>query len=1243
MNTLVQKRMLAPLFCLCLLAQTMAADTQMRITVPRTTHPPVLDGKLSAGEWDDAAAVTGIINQFDGVAHPRQATFWLKYDDTTLYVAQRSSLLPSEKNAPPVTLPWHFYWGNMAYDRLNVAEAMPPLYFKDNQNTVTIALAPNRLNSGDTPSWYRFMANISSTNLNRRELCEQIRGIKFNAISSSVDSLDVRKIPNTTVAANSFNADGTVWESEYAIPLDGMNVTHAPVDEEWGLLLARDYPQQDQNAIVKSESYRFDFVARNWRNLAPMSAYHIASNYARIRLTEHDPVVQVLDMGDLLDGRVKPSLALLNNAALPTTVTVKVTVDAKTHAKTIALAAGERKVWTSEEIAVTDTALHTLDLSVTNATGTVLYRQSLPFRAGYGRDRTAYVPDMWMSGEPKICGGMVCALGEYNPIRNMLWMKVKVAGRPGEEHRTGAEVSVRRQGEDKPFVTYPMSSPVKGAGDYELKTSLPELKPGVYEITACLYGDNDKSRDAGAAMMNAANLNPTPGPGRKLLARSRSLFIRYDHAKDLPWIGNKIGVTDQVLPPWTPIETKNSDQGLDLSCWGRTYSVDGSGLLTQVRNLDENILSGPVQLEIMCDGRPITLKPADRPTNVQTAKNEAQFDGSLSGEDWKVTAHGQLDYDGYLQYRLRLEPMGVQKVERIRLIVPLTESEGRYLHAAGSAQGNMRAMRTTMALKKDNGQLWNSGEQAGGPTANGFGLLVGNFKPYVWVGGAKRGIAFMADSDEGWVPDDTKTVSAIEVVRTKNSVNLVLNLVARPFTFDHAREITFSLQGTPLKPLPDNFRAERLRISPTSAFVAYNPDGWAWNGCQLQLNNEIYLGGQSSALYPLDWERNKAWNTTLAAKQWSWISHVVPMQYQALDAVFHTPEIDDPRVPGLQGANCYGYLLPEITANRDIYDGAMQQTEVEYRAWRYQQWIREARVPGWYFDNSFSGFGANPDAGMGYVIDLPDRPALHGQLQPGYSWRGMREILKRLRAITLAEGIDPIICLHATDTYVMGAYSVADSLLDGENEPRVGTDGVWFSEKWSPEYMQTLNDGLKWGLGTYMLDMFVPLEPMHLSAHTRATFRDHLGYLQLHDNGASTYAIYMDWRGIDVNRKADFLPYWDDQVAAALTTEAANVFASAWRQDNQLMVIVFNRNDTSQNHVTIAVDPAALGITGGNGFVVSDLQTKKADVDEAAWLVELNNPGVAALSSQNDGRLLHITLDIRQHDYRLLRIEIAKP
>src|SRR5581483_4660892 len=124
-------------------------------------------------------------------------------------------------------------------------------------------------------------------------------------------------------------------------------------------------------------------------------------------------------------------------------------------------------------------------------------------------------------------------------------------------------------------VTYPMSGGVKDVGDYELHTTLPELTPGVYEITASLLRKD-----------------------KKLLARSRDLFIRYDHAKDLPWIGNKIGLEDKVAQPWTPIVTKESESNLSLACWGRTYEINGSGFPTQINTVGQNILTAPIRIEM---------------------------------------------------------------------------------------------------------------------------------------------------------------------------------------------------------------------------------------------------------------------------------------------------------------------------------------------------------------------------------------------------------------------------------------------------------------------------------------------------------------------------------------------------------------------------------------------------------------------------------------------------------------------
>ena len=64
----------------------------------------------------------------------------------------------------------------------------------------------------------------------------------------------------------------------------------------------------------------------------------------------------------------------------------------------------------------------------------------------------------------------------------------------------------------------------------------------------------------------------------------------------------------------------------------------------------------------------------------------------------------------------------------------------------------------------------------------------------------------MADNDKDWVPadkDQMKQHPSIEIVRPADrpeTVNLVLNLVARPFAFDRTRTVEFSLQATPIRP-----------------------------------------------------------------------------------------------------------------------------------------------------------------------------------------------------------------------------------------------------------------------------------------------------------------------------------------------------------------------------------------------------------------------------------------------------------
>lgn len=1185
MNTL---RCLLCLLLLACLGAAFAGPPTLKLTIPKSSHAPTLDGKLSPGEWDDAAAVSGIINQFDGVAHPRQAAFWIKYDDKNVYIAQQSVVQPQERDVKASQL------------------------WMDRDSSFVVAIDPARIGRGDEPSHFLLRYNIKAQTLTQ-EIFWKLKGVRLTYPHPSW--------PVDTKSEQTLDDAGN-WVVEMAIPLASLKTSDLKDGEEWGLFFARDYACGDQNAIVESTDWRFGEGLR-WWGRAFYNNYRLEKEYARAKVQPGAPAVQVLDWGDIFRGQLAPSISVTNTGASPCEVFVRREVQIaygvggmdKPEEYRLQLAPGERKTQKFTTLSLPADERHVATLSATSADGTVLYHQELPIQPGYGKDRNDPVPDVYFSGyhfggKQDIYGNRsdnILLSTVYDPILNEICGRVRPDSLADPKAAARAELTVRRQGEATPIATVPMLPRRPTDQDWEANTKLPALNPGVYEATACVYAADGR-----------------------LLGRSRQTFIRYDHAKDMPWIGNSIGKSTKVLPPWTPITSKKNPakQSVDLTCWGRTYKINRSGLFGGLTTLGHEVLAGPVRIELTSGGKPVALTPAKALSALITSPDEASYRGEAIGQGWKVTTRGQMDYDGYMLYRIKLAPQGKQRADRIRLVIPLKPEEATHLHAAGGEW--FRKTVSSIALGPGNGVLWNSKQNCSRdikPINETFGsfLTTGSFRPYVWIGNATRGLAFMADSDEGWVPDDTRKEAAIEVVRKKGEVQLVLNLVARPFTFNGPREVCFSLQATPVKPLLDDFRERRRQLAMVSAFPgAFEDTGWSWSGQMLNMDDgkggKTWLFGlPGSAPYPVNWDISRQYREHSTKHEFhsgNWID--TPYQSQLMVMTF--PELDDPRMPaGKQAADVYGYIFPHISGgHREHGNGNMAQEDVDYRLWCYQSWIKYVGLEGMYFDQTEPVLTGNPKAGFGYVLDLPDRPGLNGQIQPGYGLSRMREFYKRLRTLFVENGHDrPYVWLHTTDANLVSAFSFTDFFLEGENQPLVSKK-MPASLKLPPERMQAMsNGGGKWGLPMLqleMLDLSVPRDD--------SDWREITGWFMLHDTEGTEHGMY-NWAGIDLTRKAEFLPYWDPAVSSALHADQPEVYASAWRQDNALRVLVFNRNPEERKNVRLAIDPKSLGIRPAKGgwLAVKDLQA--------------NSP----MHHQSDGRTLIVPMDIGPRDYRLLRIE----
>ena len=144
------------------------------------------------------------------------------------------------------------------------------------------------------------------------------------------------------------------------------------------------------------------------------------------------------------------------------------------------------------------------------------------------------------------------------------------------------------------------------------------------------------------------------------------------------------------------------------------------------------------------------------------------------------------EFDGMYKVEMTLTPSKPVAVKDLKVVIPLAPSVAEYLHATG--EGIRTGFDYCFLPKDKNGRIWDCRKVDSQP------MLVGSFIPYLWVGDTKGGIAWFADGDEGWDPNDKEP--AIEIRRDgPDSVDLVLNLVSAPATLDKPRRVVFGFPG----------------------------------------------------------------------------------------------------------------------------------------------------------------------------------------------------------------------------------------------------------------------------------------------------------------------------------------------------------------------------------------------------------------------------------------------------------------
>jgi hypothetical protein len=635
------------------------------------------------------------------------------------------------------------------------------------------------------------------------------------------------------------------------------------------------------------------------------------------------------------------------------------------------------------------------------------------------------------------------------------------------------------------------------------------LAAGLYRVEASLYD----------------------GQGRPLAGPESDTFAK----KTFPFEGNTLGISDKVLPPWTPLvldPTRNV-----LECWARQHALKGDGLFSQLKTQDRDILARPIEWVAVSGGKPLAWESGALKYS-QVRDHAIDATASAASEKLEIRTRLHAEYDGMVKYDVELVPRGDGALDRLDLVVPMKPEFATLLHATSDG------CRTNYAglVPAGEGRVWDS-------TRVQSWVLTGSFIPYVWVGTERLGLCWWADSDEGWIRPASRKEPAIEVIRKGQEVQLVFHVVARPWKLTAPRKLTFAFEATPVRPRPT--WARTLNVSYGGWMSGPNYDwmgstGWCLGGTDrykdweytcshiMPVNDECaedlrkrtqkqHDNGRKVLVYTDIWSRSFA-REEVKYYAWEW-----------------KPAGETPDKAAIERAKPYEGMRVNYARSR-----------VDFDLWALNENMKRG-VDAHYFDEIQATAQRNAGAGLGYV--LPD-----GEREGECSLFAMRDYFKRLYTLMVERGErEPVVAVHTTSTLYAGPLAFTTLALGFEND---NTD----PQKrqllmFGLPYLRAENACLQYGL----VGSAMPRELFAGAATNPTTYRSYVGTHFLHD-------MRISWDDIPSRKEAEtaltrfglgepeceFVGYWESGALYDAPGEAVKVSVYHRPSTRKAMLIAVN-------------------------------------------------------------------------------------
>ncbi len=1075
-----------------------AADERVPVgefTATRFQKPPVIDGKVSAGEWDRAFTTSGLMTPFEHELQESETTMSLGFDAERFYFLFRCRRGNHE---------WKLWKQARFNDDYNFGDP-----------SVEIWVTPPTA----VPETYQ------------------------NVINTYPAVLDVKNIPSRGYSSQGWKGNWKLSESEDA---DGYIVEASVPIKDFGI-----------EGVKNGDVWQF-LMGRNCLGAKPRSqaswsvtqAFSEIPQHPKIHLMDDELVAQLTGVATVLSGKYAFQVGVVAPRASAAEADVELRFhrraapgggDDRIERRHVKLNKGQRQV-VNLSGSVPQGQRGNFTITVSKTGGGQVFRQSFTYLASGWTPQRPVKP----AGEPS--PEELPLTAQYGPETNTVLVKADILDLPHRENVASAEARVIEPESGKVLAKTLMRPFREWYGGAELR--LKDVTIPVQDFGKAAVGKSPAT--PGKNVQVAVVLRDKDGKELKTAVKPLEL-VGYS----APWMNNSVGVSDRVIPPWTPLDVNGGEVGV----WNRRLSLDGLGMARQVTNGGVAQLAAPMRLVAVQDGKEIEIHPGTaRPG--RRVEAEADFGGDAEAAGLRFAARTHVEFDGFVNVHLDVAPAGnaAATVDRLFLEIALPAAEATHFCTTA---GGWSAVHDVLP------DHWSSRDTSSG-------MLVGDFVPYIWLTNSDRALLWFADHDQGWNHEPDQSLPTQEIVRKGGKVYLRVNFFQVPTEVKGRRTITWGWQTFPSRPLPPGWRAT---FCAPGASTPHARNTYFWCDADWAVLWPYYCS-------PFPWHMDKSKELLAQASR-------DPRHRPCVGSIAHSigryQDYEGNQFPGL--AVDWG-VPPGQIGNSDV---TASKGPNDLRLWYYQRWVREAGFKGLYVDENYLGLDDNFLTGNAYW-------RADGLLQRGYNYVGLRDYFKRLKVMFHQNGVQrPNLWQHVSSGAAYHAW-LGDVFFEGENvEP---TDLNY-------DYIEVLPAGRMRAIGSSVCAGGVMTMMCQSDRHRSPWYLKHnhqfLGWVMAHDILPEQLPLYpkLVEAGHLWAENVVFLPYWKP---GPLTTKQPDCLVSAHLADGRALLWIVNKSRRDLD-VHVGVDWKALGMA------TSNVRVTNAETGEP---VRLDGDGITVPVLQRD-------------------------